>query len=57
MKEGSGDSVFDWNVTGASICYLAAEVLLMSHYLLLISLLLLYMSPQKHHIPTGKLFC
>ncbi|XP_042053846.1 ABC transporter A family member 1-like isoform X2 [Salvia splendens] len=25
MKEGSGDSVFDWNVTGASICYLAAE--------------------------------
>lgn len=28
MKEGSGDNVFDWNVTGASICYLAAEVLL-----------------------------
>lgn len=27
MKKGSGDSVFDWNVTGASICYLAAEVL------------------------------
>ncbi|KAK6149139.1 hypothetical protein DH2020_016664 [Rehmannia glutinosa] len=25
MKKGSGDSVFDWNVTGASICYLAAE--------------------------------
>ncbi|CAL5351927.1 hypothetical protein CsSME_00039457 [Camellia sinensis var. sinensis] len=25
MKDGSGDEVFDWNVTGASICYLAAE--------------------------------
>ncbi|KAK4485446.1 hypothetical protein RD792_008087, partial [Penstemon davidsonii] len=25
MKKGSGDSAFDWNVTGASICYLAAE--------------------------------
>ncbi|GFP92211.1 ABC transporter a family member 1 [Phtheirospermum japonicum] len=25
MKKGSGDSVFDWNVTGASICYLVAE--------------------------------
>lgn len=25
MKKGSGDSVFDWNVTAASICYLAAE--------------------------------
>ncbi|KAH6817747.1 ATP-binding cassette A1 [Perilla frutescens var. frutescens] len=25
MKRGSGDSVFDWNVTAASICYLAAE--------------------------------
>ncbi|KAL7097878.1 hypothetical protein ACP275_10G171500 [Erythranthe tilingii] len=25
MKKGSGDSVFDWNVTGASISYLAAE--------------------------------
>lgn len=33
MKEGSGDSVFDWNVTGASICYLAAEVPLKPHYL------------------------
>lgn len=28
MKKGSGNSVFDWNVTGASICYLAAEVLI-----------------------------
>ncbi|KAL0453116.1 UNVERIFIED_CONTAM: ABC transporter A family member 1 [Sesamum latifolium] len=26
MKKGSGDSVFDWNVTGASISYLGAEV-------------------------------
>ncbi|PIN24569.1 Lipid exporter ABCA1 [Handroanthus impetiginosus] len=25
MKKGSGDSVFDWNVSGASICYLATE--------------------------------
>ncbi|XP_073151159.1 ABC transporter A family member 1 isoform X3 [Henckelia pumila] len=25
VKKGSGDTVFDWNVTGASICYLAAE--------------------------------
>ncbi|XP_073045871.1 ABC transporter A family member 1 isoform X1 [Primulina eburnea] len=25
VKKGSGDNVFDWNVTGASICYLAAE--------------------------------
>lgn len=27
MKNGSGSRVFDWNVTGASLCYLAAEVL------------------------------
>ncbi|KAI3471688.1 hypothetical protein Pfo_028338 [Paulownia fortunei] len=26
MKKGSGDSVFDWNVTGASICYLAGMI-------------------------------
>ncbi|KAJ8624155.1 hypothetical protein MRB53_032685 [Persea americana] len=25
MKLGSGDGTFDWNVTGASICYLAGE--------------------------------
>ncbi|GAB2295549.1 Phospholipid-transporting ATPase abca1 [Dionaea muscipula] len=25
MKSKSGDGVFDWNVTGASICYLGAE--------------------------------
>ncbi|KAL6987169.1 Phospholipid-transporting ATPase abca1 [Sarracenia purpurea var. burkii] len=25
MKDGSGDRYLDWNVTGASICYLAAE--------------------------------
>lgn len=27
LKKGSGDGVFNWNVTGASLCYLAAEVL------------------------------
>lgn len=25
MKDGSGDGVLDWNVSGAAICYLAAE--------------------------------
>ncbi|KAH7855585.1 hypothetical protein Vadar_026504 [Vaccinium darrowii] len=25
MKDGSGDGVFDWNVAGAALCYLAAE--------------------------------
>lgn len=30
MKTGSDSSAFDWNVTGASICYLAAEVLFFS---------------------------
>lgn len=29
MKDGSSGRVLDWNVTGASICYLAAEVLLL----------------------------
>lgn len=28
MKRGTGSGVLDWNVTGASICYLLAEVLL-----------------------------
>lgn len=27
LKDGSGDGVLDWNVSGAAICYLAAEVL------------------------------
>ena len=26
MKGGSSDGVLDWNVTGASICYLGVEV-------------------------------
>jgi hypothetical protein len=26
MKDKSNDGVFDWNVTGASICYLGLEV-------------------------------
>jgi len=26
MKDKTSDGVFDWNVTGASICYLAVEV-------------------------------
>ena len=30
MKDGSSDQPLDWNVTGASICYLAAEVLISS---------------------------
>lgn len=28
MKNETGAGVFDWNVTGASICYLAVEVFL-----------------------------
>lgn len=30
MKDKTSDGVFDWNVTGASICYLAVEVLFFS---------------------------
>lgn len=30
MKNGSRDNVLDWNVTGASISYLAAEVAIWS---------------------------
>jgi hypothetical protein len=26
MKDKTSDGVYDWNVTGASICYLAVEV-------------------------------
>lgn len=26
MKDKSSDAAFDWNVTGASICYLGVEV-------------------------------
>lgn len=35
MKDNSGDAVFDWNVTGASICYLGVEVNFLSFTLLL----------------------
>lgn len=31
MKLGSGDGIFDWNITGASICYLAGEVWILSY--------------------------
>lgn len=27
LKMGSGTGTFDWNITGASICYLGIEVL------------------------------
>ncbi|KAG8371966.1 hypothetical protein BUALT_Bualt12G0017800 [Buddleja alternifolia] len=42
MKKG-GDSVFDWNVTGASICYLAAEGII--YFVLTLALEVLL--PQK----------
>lgn len=32
MKDKSSDAAFDWNVTGASICYLGIEVRLLIHY-------------------------
>ncbi|CAA0837437.1 ABC transporter A family member 1 [Striga hermonthica] len=43
MKKGSGDSVFDWNVTGASICYLAAEGMIY----FLVTLALEFLLPYK----------
>ncbi|XP_052174030.1 ABC transporter A family member 1 isoform X3 [Diospyros lotus] len=36
MKDGRGDRLLDWNVTGASICYLAAEAIV--YYLLTLGL-------------------
>lgn len=33
MKDKSSDEVFDWNVTGASICYLGFEVHIYLHCL------------------------
>jgi hypothetical protein len=32
MKDKTSDGVYDWNVTGASICYLAVEVLFSSNF-------------------------
>lgn len=31
MKDKTSDGVYDWNVTGASICYLAVEVQVFSY--------------------------
>jgi hypothetical protein len=32
MKDKTSDGVYDWNVTGASICYLAIEVFFSSNF-------------------------
>lgn len=32
MKDGFRDAVFDWNVTGASICYMGVEVLILNYF-------------------------
>lgn len=32
MKDKSSDGAFDWNVTGASICYLGSEVHVFSQF-------------------------
>ncbi|KAL3533759.1 hypothetical protein ACH5RR_007280, partial [Cinchona calisaya] len=49
MKNGAGSRVFDWNVTGASICYLAAEAII--YFLLTLGLELL--PPHKINIATA----
>ena len=43
VKNENGSGVFDWNVTGGSICYLAVEVLfsVLGHHLLIIVEILL----------------
>ncbi|CDP14120.1 unnamed protein product [Coffea canephora] len=49
MKNGSGSRVFDWNVTGASLCYLAAEAVI--YFLLALGLELL--PPHKINLATA----
>ncbi|KAL2535052.1 ABC transporter A family member 1 [Abeliophyllum distichum] len=49
MKTGSDNSVFDWNVTGASICYLAAEGIV--YFILTLGLELL--PPHKINFATA----
>lgn len=53
VKKGSGDTVFDWNVTGASICYLAAEGII--YFVLTLGLELLL--PLKINLPTASELC
>jgi hypothetical protein len=57
MKDKSSDGVFDWNVTGASICYLGLEVHFLSQscmklyaclqFIMLTSLLIMRVAHEK----------
>lgn len=50
LKDGSGDGVLDWNVTGGSLCYLGVESI--GYFLLTLGLEVL--CPQKLSLATVK---